>query len=110
MTNSRKATPSPPVREVQEICVDLWDSRKIKKVFPREGATIEAIRIAAAKGLKAAQVFDCTIALTARDNHLDHIWTDNLSDFKQLDLVNAENPLTKHWQLVKDQDQPTRRA
>jgi len=104
MTNPRKVTPSPPIREIQEITLDLWDSRKIKKVFSKEKTTSEAIRIATANGLRSAQIFDCTIALTARDNHIDYVWTENVSDFKQLDFIKAENPLTMIWQLIKDRD------
>lgn len=106
MTNPRKVNPSPPVREVQEICTDLWDSHKIKKIFPKEKTAVEAMRIAAANGLKGAQIFDCTIALTARDSHLDYIWTENVSDFERLDFIHAENPLIMNWQLVKDRDTP----
>lgn len=106
MTNPRKVTPSPASHEIQEICIDLWESHKIKKIFPKEKAAIEAARIAAANGLKGAQIFDCTIALTARDNRVDHIWTENVSDFKQLDFIHAENPLLWNWQLVKDSDRP----
>jgi len=104
MTNPRKVTPSPALREIQEICIDLWDSHKIRKIFPKEKTTIEAIRIATANGLKGAQIFDCTIALTARDNQVDHIWTENVSDFKQLDFIHAENPLIRNWQFSKDRD------
>jgi len=104
MTNPRKVTPSPPIREVQEICIDLWESRKIKKIFAKEKTTIEALSIATASGLTGAQIFDCAIALTARDSHVDYVWTENVSDFKQLDFINAENPLIMNWQLVKDRD------
>ncbi len=110
MTKPRKLTLSPPLREVQEICIDLWDSHKIRKIFPNEKTTIEAMKIAAANGLKGAQIFDCTIALTARDNQVDHIWTENVSDFKQLDFIHAENPLTRNWQLVKNRDRPIWKA
>jgi predicted nucleic acid-binding protein len=104
MTNSSKVTPCSPLLEVQEICIDLWESRKIRKVYPKEKATIEAIRIAAVNRVKGAQIFDCAIALTARDNHVDYIWTDNVSGFKQLGFVNAENPLIRNWQLIRNRD------
>lgn len=102
MTNPRRVRPTPPPHEIQEICSDLWASRRLQKIFPRERTAIEAVKTAAAKGLRGPQIFDCVLALTSRDNQVDRIWTDNVGDFRRFEFVTAENPLTKNWKLITD--------
>lgn len=101
MTNPRKVKPIPPLKDVQEICSDLWHSQRLRKIFPRSGTPIEAIKIAAEKGLRGPQLYGCFLALTARDNQVDHIWTDNVEDFRHFEFITAENPLTRPWELLE---------
>jgi hypothetical protein len=46
---------------------------------------MEAIEFASEKGLRGPRVFDCLLAVTARRNQVDRIWTDNISDLKHFD-------------------------
>ncbi len=101
MTNPRKIRPTPSSSDVLGICTDLLLSSKIRKIFARETATKEAIELANEKGLRGPQIFDCLLAVTARQNQIDRIWTDNISDFKYFEeLITVENPLSMQWELV----------
>ncbi|MGI0078658.1 MAG: PIN domain-containing protein [Nitrososphaerales archaeon] len=100
MTNPRKIKPTPSSQDVTRICSDLLLTRKIRKIFPQT-ATGEAIEIAEKKSLRGPQIFDCLLAVTAKQNQIDRIWTENLSDFKYFEeLVAVENPLEMEWELV----------
>jgi len=75
-------------------------SRKIRKIFPHETSTRETIEIAEEKSLRGPQIFDCLLAVTARQNRIDRIWTDNVSDLKDFEaFIAVENPLVMDWKL-----------
>ena len=75
-------------------------STKLAKIFPRENATVEAIELAKQRNLRGPQVFDCLLAVTARQNQMDTIWTENTSDFMQFEeFMDVENPFNRDWKL-----------
>jgi len=101
MTNPRKIKPTTKPEEIQDICTDLWQSTKLAKIFPSETAASEAIEIAKERNLRGPQVFDCLLAVTAKQNQIDMIWTENTSDFTQFeDYIHVENPFARDWKLV----------
>jgi predicted nucleic acid-binding protein len=42
--------------------------------------------------LSKAQVFDCVLAVTAKENNVDTIYTENVTDFKHFKFVKVKNP------------------
>ena len=106
MTNPSKIKPTPSPRDILGICSDLLFSRKIRKIFPHEDAAKEAIEIAGKKTIRGPQIFDCLLAVTARHNHIDRIWTDNVSDLRHFEeFVPVENPLAMEWELVAEKQE-----
>lgn len=103
ITNPKNVEPVPPLSDVEEICNDLWESRTVKKIFPKQKTAIEAIRLSRALNISRTQVYDCFLALTARDNGIGKIWTDNANDFEHFDFITAENPLKFEWSLQKSE-------
>ncbi|HZW54978.1 MAG TPA: type II toxin-antitoxin system VapC family toxin [Nitrososphaerales archaeon] len=103
LTSSKRVKPLPSSSEISRICSDLLLSRKLKKIFPNEDAITEAIEIAREKALRGPQIFDCLLAVTARMNKIDRIWTDNLSDMEHFsDSLHVENPLSMEWELLEN--------
>jgi hypothetical protein len=43
--------------------------------------------------LKGGDIFDCVLAVNARDNEIDVIYTQNLRDFNPSPFLGAVNPL-----------------
>jgi uncharacterized protein len=98
MSNPRKVKPTPSSSDVSRICSDLKLSRNIRKIFPNEIDYKEAIEFAGEKALRGPQIFDCLLAITARQNQIDRIWTDNVSDFRNFEeSITIENPLLMNW-------------
>jgi len=106
MTNSTKVKPSPRAVDISRICLDFLKSNKITKIHPTENAATVAVQIASEKGLRGARIFDCFLAVTAQENQLDRIWTDNVSDLNHFAGLHAivENPLEMDWEIFDKQD------
>ncbi len=102
MTNPRKELRnSSKVSEIRDICNNLWQSKKLGKLLPRGSSTIEAIRLSLEKNLVGAQIFDCLLAITAIQNKVDLIWTENTNDFNHFkDFIEIENPLVEDWKTI----------
>jgi|SRR5579872_290743 len=102
MTNPRKILrPSPKISEVHDICKDLWQSKKLGKLFARGNATFEVIRLSREKNIRGPQIFDCLLAVTAIQNKIDVIWTENVGDFDLFkESIEIENPLIQDWKTI----------
>ena len=53
-------------------------------------------------------IYDSLLVVTAKQNHIDRIWTDNVSDLENLvtDLL-VENPLELKWDLSQGERSKT---
>lgn len=79
--------------EASDLCLDLWECNEIEKLNLLENAPIEVFKLAKELKLSRAEIFDCTLALTAKQNHVETIYTENVVDFKRYTFVKAINPL-----------------
>jgi hypothetical protein len=43
--------------------------------------------------LSKGRVFDCALAVTAKENNLEIVYTENVDDFKYYSFLKAMNPL-----------------
>ncbi|MCK5608840.1 PIN domain-containing protein [Candidatus Pacearchaeota archaeon] len=102
MTNPKAVTPLPNTKIITEICEDIWKSKTIRKIHPQKNTAFDAIVLSKNLGLRRAKVFDAFLASTARDNGVEIVWTDNVKDFQGFDFINASNPLTRKWELLKE--------
>lgn len=78
-----------------EICLDLWECREIEKVNPTPMASKEVFKLAKKLKLSKGGVFDPVLAVTAKENSLEKIYTENTSDFKAYGFIKALNPLIR---------------
>ena len=80
-----------PVKEAADLCIDLLDCNKIVKINPTSVAPIEVFKLAKSLNLSRAEVFDCNLAVTAKENGIDAIYTENVNDFKCYPFVKTKS-------------------
>ena len=93
ITNSKQVERPLQPREAFEICVDLLESREIERAIPSLMTSKTAFQLAKDLGLKGSQIFDCLLAVTANENGIETIYTENTKDFERYDFLIVENPL-----------------
>ena len=79
-------------RDASELCIDLWECNEIEKINPSGIEPIEVFKLAKELKLSKAEIFDCTLAVTAKENEVESICTENDADFKRYKFVKASNP------------------
>ena len=78
--------------EAVRVCSDFWECREIEKINPAPNAPMDVLRLADEMKLTRAEIFDCAIAVTAKDNKVEYIYTENVDDFKKYNFLKAINP------------------
>jgi predicted nucleic acid-binding protein len=93
VTNPKRVEHPMSLDEAAELCTDLWECREIEKVDPTPLAPKEVFKLVKELKLSKGRVFDCVLAITAKENKLETIYTENVDDFKNYRFVKALNPL-----------------
>jgi predicted nucleic acid-binding protein len=93
VTNPRRVEQPMPLDEASDLCMDLWECREIEKVNPTHLAPKEVFKLAKELNLSKGRVFDCVLAITAKENKLEAIYTENVDDFKNYGFIKALNQL-----------------
>ena len=93
VTNAKRVEKPMGTREAADLCIDLWECNEIEKVNPSKIAPIEVFKLAKNLKLCKAKIFDCILAVTAKENDVETIYTENVDDFKGYTFVKALNPL-----------------
>lgn len=93
VTNMKKVEHPLSSDEALDICLDFWQCREIEKVNPTSKAPKEVFRLARELKLSKAEIFDCLLAVTAKENDMETIYTENIDDFKSYGFLEALNPL-----------------
>lgn len=78
--------------EAVDLCVDLWECNEIEKLNPSSVAPTEVFKLSKALKLSKAKIFDCILAVTAKENDVKTIYTENVNDFKGYTFVKTLNP------------------
>jgi predicted nucleic acid-binding protein len=96
VTNSKKVEYPMKVDEAADLCAALWECREIEKANPTLLAPKEVFKFAKELKLSRGEIFDCVLAVTAKENKIDVIYTENVEDFnKNYHFIKTLNPLTK---------------
>ena len=69
----------------------LYDSRRLKKIYPQRGTVVRAIREGAAAGVTGPAWYDLFLAATMRDCGVRVVITENLGDFARIPFVTARS-------------------
>ena len=78
--------------EAVDLCLDLWECREIEKINVSQLTPNEVFKLAKKQKLTKSRIFDCIIAITAKENKIEVIYTENISDFLNYDFVKVVNP------------------
>ncbi len=93
VTNRKRVEHPLSVDEAVDICLDLWECREIEKVNPMRIAPKEVFKLAKELKLSKGGIFDCLLAVTAKENDVEMIYTENVEDFKAYGFLKVSNPL-----------------
>jgi len=93
VTNPRRVEHPLPPGEAAEMCLDLLESHEIEKANPTWTAPNEVFRLAKELKLSGGGIFDCVLAVTAKENGVETIYTENIADFEVYSFLKATNPL-----------------
>ncbi len=83
------------LEEAADLCLDLWECRNIEKLLPTQVTPNEVLRLAKELNLTKGGIFDCVIAVTAKENKIDVIYSENVSDFQSYKFIKVVNPLAR---------------
>jgi predicted nucleic acid-binding protein len=95
VTNPKRVEKPLAIKEAADLCIDLWECNEIEKLNPSGVAPIEVFKLAKNLNLCRAEIFDCSLAVTAKENDIDIIYTENVDDFKYYSFVKTLNPFEK---------------
>ena len=93
VTNPRRVERPLSPEEAANICLDLWESREIEKANPKLTAPREVFEMVEESKLSGSRVFDCLLAITAKQNGVEMIYTENVDDFEGYSFLKTSNPL-----------------
>ena len=86
--------------EAADLCSELWECSEIEKISSTESTPSEVFKIAKEKNLSGAGIFDCVLAVTAKENGVDAVYTENVRDFKNYGFIKVVNPLKDKQQEI----------
>lgn len=92
VTDPKRVESPMKLDEAADLCLDLWECREIEKVNPTQLAPNEVFKLAKEQKLAKGRIFDCIIAVTAHENKIDAIYTENVADFEKYSFIKVLNP------------------
>ena len=94
VTSPKRVEHPMTAEEAAELCTELWACRDIEKANPTSLAPKEVFKLAKEMNLSRGKIFDCVLAITAKENKIEAIYTENVDDFKNYEFIKTVNPLT----------------
>jgi predicted nucleic acid-binding protein len=95
ITNSKRVEKPLSANEAAELCIDLWECNEIEKLNPSVVVPLEVFKLAKKQKLDRAEVFDCVLAVTAKENGVETVYTENVDDFKRYAFLKTLNPFER---------------
>jgi predicted nucleic acid-binding protein len=92
VTSAKRVEHPMPSDEAADLCLDLWECNEIEKLNPSGLASIEVFKSAKELKLSKTEIFDCVLAVTAKENNVETIYTENIVDFKHYTFLKSVNP------------------
>jgi len=92
VTDNRRVESPMGLDEAADLCLDLWGCREIEKLNSTPLTPNEVFKQAKEQKLTKSRIFDCIIAVTAKENKIDVIYTENVSDFEKYGFIKVLNP------------------
>ena len=93
VTNPRRIDPPIQHAFASDICRTMQESPELGKVQPPSNVPLEVFKLTEEHSITGAGIFDCILAVTARENDIRVIYTQNVDDFNRFNFLTVENPL-----------------
>jgi predicted nucleic acid-binding protein len=93
ITNPKRVEKPLQPSEAADLCLDLWECSEIEKLTQSEITPLETFKFVKILKLRKAEIFDCALAVTAKENNVETIYTENIADFKRYEFLKVINPL-----------------
>ncbi len=93
ITNPKRVESPMKLDEAVNVCKDFWECFEIEKINPTHNTVMDVMKLAKEMKVSKGKIFDCVLAVTAKDNDVQCIYTENTDDFKKYLFLNASNPL-----------------
>jgi hypothetical protein len=65
---------------------------EIEKIPVSELVPREVFNLVKSKRLSGSSTFDCILAVSAKENNIDVIYTENVRDFNKYGFIKVQNP------------------
>jgi len=91
VTSTKRVGKPLSAKDVADLCIDLVECNEIEKINSTGFAPVEVFKLAKSLNLCKAEVFDCNLAVIAKENGVDTIYTENVNDFKCYFFVKTLN-------------------
>ncbi|MCW3983696.1 MAG: PIN domain-containing protein [Candidatus Bathyarchaeota archaeon] len=95
VTNPKRVEKPLPIAEAADLCIDLWESNNIDKLNHSEVALLEVFKLVKKLKLDRAKIFDCVLAVIAKENNVKTIFTENIDYFKRYSFLKTHNPFER---------------
>jgi predicted nucleic acid-binding protein len=92
ITNAKRVELPLPQDKAAELCLDLWECDEIEKIAASELVPREVFNLVKSKRLSGSSIFDCILAVSAKINKIDVIYTENVRDFNKYEFIKVQNP------------------
>ena len=92
ITNPKRVESPLPPDIAADLCLDLWECDEIVKIAVSELVPREVFSLVKSKRLSGSSVFDCILAVSAKVNKIDVIYTENVRDFNKYGFIKVQNP------------------
>ena len=92
ITNPKRVESPMPLDKAANLCSDLWECSEIEKIAVTESVPKEVFNLVKSRNLSGRRVFDCVLAVCAKVNKVDVVYTENVKDFKEYEFLKAINP------------------
>ena len=90
VTNARFVEKPLPPADVLRMVQELYQSRRLTKIYPKRGTVMRAARTGADKDVHGAVWYDLFLAETMRDAGVHLIVTENVTDFHPFPFITAK--------------------
>ena len=92
VTDSKRVENPMKLGEAADLCLELGECREIEKINATQKTPNEVFGLAKEQKLVKGRIFDCIIAVTAQENKIDTIYTENVADFEKYGFIKVLNP------------------
>ena len=91
ITNAKRVELPLPSDKAAELCLDLWECDEIGKIPPPSWYLEKSSAWLRARGYQAPRL-DCILAVSAKVNKIDVIYTENVKDFNKYGFIKVQIP------------------